>query len=474
MKQKQYNAILIKIHMSRAIEKIRNYLKKNNFYYYAINEANLSKLLLEEYDEIAQFNNPRNIFFEKTWKDVKTFHCNNKITIIELGSNYLKFFEGRVMYDQKISISKKQTIEYFDNKISNFELFLAELKKQLDTFTKEEEREKIVNGIFICGFPLKQIRKENGLYEAVINNVSKGFTGDQFIDKNIGEELEKFLHSNGYPNIQFSVTNDSTVCSLASKTIEVQQKMHFELVINIFIGSRANISVGYDTQHGEQKGFYLVNTEFGHFKSIPPSKFDTILIENPYNPQQFILEKMISGYWHSRLFKVMLTEMVKSHVLPFESIDNFDFDIMESEEIEKTLASNILEPQFKILFEFIWNEILTRAANICAILIANIMIETHKALGEPVLNVGIVAVGGVIEKAMNFKKPFVEKVENELTKQKYNNKLKYHFLNPKHVIPSGAIVFDLLTRKNVELPEKKPRMKRKSIYRRTAKIKVKV
>ena len=435
--------------MQQSIDQLRSYLKSKNFYTHLEQTPKLISDFSKEYNDTSTLENKRNIFIPKKWDTVKSFGEPRKILILELGGSYLKLFDVEVLHDEKITIHKHQSVQFYQDKLYTPEIIFSDMKTQLDAFFPESERSKIAHCVFIFTFPIEQFTREDGYVDAVCTYFGKGHRSEGMIGTVMGESLQSYLQKNGYPAMKVCVTNDTPASLLALKSHEIHTSEYFHSAINIIVGTGFNIATTINTTNNNQSGFIIVNTECGNFKSVILSKFDEIFNEQVDSKNEYLTEKMVSGVWQPHIFKIIVTEMIRDQILPPESIINFNFDNMDAGEIEKFLENPPKNLEHVDSFRFIWGEIISRAATICAILLVSFINENLKK--EQVTNnitIGIVEVGSVIEKAKGFKKTLLDTIDNLLGQLQLTEKVQYKFINQKHTVSNGCAIFDTLLQSN--------------------------
>lgn len=427
---------------STHLEKIKTFLDQNSFYDYQQRLTDLFQAYLHDYLETTNPANKRNLVFHKSWSELDTFGKKRQVIVMELGGSYFKLFKAKVINKKKVVILKNQSYQFYEDKVYTPEILFTDIKKQLDAFIGDEDKSEVKNVVFIFAFPIEQYKRADNYIDAICVNINKNHRSERIIGMKIGESLQDFLRSRGYPHITISVTNDTPASLLASKAIEITHNQHFDAVINIIVGTGSNIAVGYDVVDNGKPAFKIINTEFGNFTSAPLSKFDHLLNDSLESKNQYLTEKMISGAWTHLLFKIIVREAIQNKLLDQSEIDQYYLNDMDSGEIESFLKNSPKESFNIMALQFIWSEIIKRGATICGITLAAIMSDLHTRLSLSKLDIGIIQVGSVIEKAYHFKKILLEVTDSQLARLHIDGKVQYHFFNPSFQTVLGATIFD--------------------------------
>jgi len=435
---------------SLLMDKVHTYLKENNFYAYRETWPKLAENFLQEYIDAAVPSNKRNLVIDKTWKAIQSFGPQRDLIILELGGSYLKLFKAEIGPKNKIYTHKHQSYQFYEDQVYTPEILFKSIKKQLDAFMSDEGNpENLKSAVFIFTFPIEQIVREDGYIDAICTYFGKTRKSSGIVGMQVGISLQNYLRENGYPNITISVTNDTPIGLLSAKAIEIQHQTNFDAVINIIVGTGTNIAVGHNILMNGKNSFLIANTEFGNFKSVPASTFDEILNGMVDSKDQYLTEKMVSGVWQHQVFKVILKKALEEKLVNADEVAKLHTENMDSGDIERFFRSHAAKNESLQILEMIWYEITQRGATICGITLANIMIQLLKDLNMSHINIGIIEVGSVIEKAHNFKKVLLDTIDTELARHEASSKIKYYFHNPSFQSVLGSAIFDSLFYKQI-------------------------
>lgn len=435
---------------AKKIQKIREYLAKNDFYSYKKNRAIIAKDITAEFREVSSIKNKRNLLLKSDWDSINALGKKRSMLVIELGGSFLNMFDTEITDNKTVKILKTKSVDFYNKrKLYTPDVLFREILKYLNGLIAEEKRQNIKDCVFIFTFPIEQYRRSNGSIDAKVIKINKKIKHRNIIGLKVGKSFELFAGKKGYRNINVSVTNDTITGLLASKYVEIRTKNKFDAALNIIVGTGANIAVGYDRNNEKNRRFYMVNTEFGYFKSFPMSKFDAIFNRRSDTRNESLAEKMISGLWQPHIFKIIVNEAVKDKILPLKTKQILKKIPMESSEIDRILNKGKINPEIRTLLDFIWTEQTLRGAVLCGTAVANFMVHILKITGLAKINFGLVEVGGVLEKARKFRKKMYQIIDSELARLDCTGKINYTKLNPDNKPALGAAVFNTIIRSNL-------------------------
>jgi hexokinase len=421
------------------IRKVKTFLHKSGFYAYR--DESVPKKMLKEYAKTLQPSNKRNLEVKKSWEEIISLGPKRTILVLELGGSYLKLFDVKVKEGNKIDVKKFQSVQFYEDKLYTPEVLWGDIKLQLDAFVKKEERNGIRDCVFIFTFPIRQIVRKDGVIDAVSVKINKAVRSKGIVGLCIGESLQKYLRSRGYPNIVISVTNDSIINVLSAKGMEIMQNQKYDAAINIIVGTGVNIAVGTNVKGKCGPGMKMINTEFGGFCSPPPSSFDKIFHSRVECGKDCLTEKMISGLWQPHIFKIVLEECVKHGHAKKEILRIFDQVAFDAGEIEEALNMGIFEGKESDIYNYLWKEIHVRGAELCGMMLAEIMADLAKKHKKGKIDIALIEVGSVLKKSKTFKNRMIRSINEILAKYKMDGKVRFISTRPRNATALGASVF---------------------------------
>ncbi|MBD3270337.1 hypothetical protein GF376_02325 [Candidatus Peregrinibacteria bacterium] len=422
------------------IQTIRADLLKNGFYKHLNNQEKLSEKFLCEFNLARAKDNPRNIHFNHSWKEIDSYGEDRILLLIELGGTFLKLFKISVK-NNRINLLKSKKINFYRKIIYTPEILFSDLKLRLDFFLNHHEQQTIENCIFIFTFPLKQYKRKDGIIDGICTNFAKQHRSKGIVGLAIGENLQKYLNQNGYPLLKIGVTNDSPPSLLAAKKIEIENKEeNFDAIINIIVGTGSNIAVGYNLNNN----FFISNTEFGLFTSFPQSVYDKRMDKKTTSKGTYLTEKMFSGAWRDEVFKEILKSLIKKKVIDKKLKQKYKISKLDSKGLDELLDKRMIKSHELYPLKFIWQEISKRGGYICGFALANIILELQKDKQD--MNFGIIEVGGVIEFSKNFNNTMIQTmnlfIEKNFCSTNAPRKITISLFNPKMQTIYGSTIFD--------------------------------
>ncbi len=189
--------------------------------------------------------------------------------------------------------------------------FIAQSIKQFIIYNNIGLENKINLG-FTFSFPMKQSNISTG----ILINWTKGFTAKGVIGADVAKLLTTALKKHRLGNIEVAALANDTVGTLAAKSYE-----DHDCDMGIIFGTGTNacyrekISNIKKLKSSSEKGYMLINTEWGNFNKIRMTKYDVILDEATNNPGEQRMEKMISGMYLGEIARLILEEMIEDKCL---------------------------------------------------------------------------------------------------------------------------------------------------------------
>lgn len=423
---------------------IRDYFWKNNFYSYRLKTAEIAEKLLENYVQTANPSNKRNLRLDKFWSEIHSFGKEREIIAIDLGGTNLNLFKIQVEKDKKIQITDHTSNSFYEKKIYTPETLFSDLRKELDKFVpSSKERENLTSIVFIFSYPLEQVVREDGYVDAICTYFAKTRKSEGIVGLQVGISFQKYLRENGYPQVSISVTNDTPIYCLANKGYSLMHGTSFDAGMNIIVGTGMNISTGYDEHELEgATGLRIINTECGDFKGNILSKFDEIFNKQNDTPDRYLVEKMVSGAWQNKIFKVILKDLEENGIISKDIFKDMNYQLLDAEKIETFIKEGELSKLQHEVIQFVWKEINKRGGAICGILIAGMLSQLQKVLKKEHIKVVIMETGSVIAKSLGFREAMIDMVDNELGRYKLDEKISYTFYTDDEQPALGAAIFD--------------------------------
>jgi hexokinase len=432
---------------NQIINQIKNELQKNGFYKFLENQNQLAKKVIIEFNKSRSKNNPRNIKFHQSWSAINSYGRKRQLLLIELGGTFLKLFKIQISKKQ-IKILKSKKVDFYQNIIYTPAVLSKKIDQQLDRFFKRNEQRKLESCVFIFTFPLRQYIREDGILDGVCTNFAKQHKSKGLVGSKIGENLQAYLRTHGYPKIQIAVTNDSPPSLLAAKKVEIDNpKVRFDALVNIIVGTGTNIALGYNIDNR----FFISNTEFGLFKSFPQSKYDLEMDAKTTSKGTYQTEKMFAGAWRAALFKEIYHSLIKEKILIQKIYQNLKIDRLESKDLDNLLNKRIKKSDPLFHLKFIWDEISYRGGYICGFALAQIITAMKKYHSE--IEFGMVEVGAVLEYSKVLHRTMLETtnffIEKNLNQAEHYNKITIDIINPKYQTVYGAAILDAFLHKKI-------------------------
>lgn len=372
-------------------KKIKEFLSNHQFYQYQETD-HYSQLLTEQIDSTLSKHNQNQICFESNWQDINLKAQNKAYITMDLGGMYLRLHYCQIKDGQTTSV-KNQKIAFYQNKTYTPAILFADLKTHLDKFVSDIKTPP-QQLVFSFANALKPSFRKKGHLEGEILFWGKNHRQNGLIGLHLGHELETYLRANGYPHLEINVINDSCLAVLSAK---MTAKSNATTIINLVVGSGTNISLGYN----HKDSFKLINLEFGNLDFIPYSNFDLQLNHQTSTPNKFRTEKLFTGAWQNHLFRIIVKRAVSEGILE-DAAPAKQFKDFSSEELENYFREQHNEDKNFSDLQFIWQEITTRGAFICALSLFTIIDYLVNNKLAP-LGVTLVEVGALIEHSQHFR-----------------------------------------------------------------------
>lgn len=432
---------------------IREYLRANNFYAYELLRPQISANLMKEYEVVADIKNKRNLLFDTPWENITSFGSPRKLVVIDLGGTNLSLFDAAVTAKGDVEVFRTMSLGFYeDTKIYTPESLFTDLKKQLDTFLlASDDRAALKSLVFIFSFPLEQLKREDGYIDAVCTYFGKMRESEGIIGLQVGKEFQEYLRHNGYPSVSVSVTNDTPIYCLAAKAYQLIKHEEFDAGMNIIVGTGSNISGAFDwVEQGEVKGLRpprqarglrLVNTEFGDFKGVIPSRFDDLFNKISQTPDRYLTEKMLSGAWLHQILKVIMSDLLEQGIIDADIFSSLPKENLNGETVEKILKDGKIDEDQKMALGFVWREINKRGGAICGIMLAVMMKSMSDELGKK-MRFLITETGSVLHKGVGFRESLIDTLDSELGRLEMSEKISYKMESLQHQSAYGAAIFD--------------------------------
>lgn len=426
------------------IDIIRQHCHKNNFYAYRLHNKEIAAKLQNEYVDASSPSNKRNLCFEKSWSQIHSFGQPREIIAIDLGGTNLNIFQVKVQGETEVKIVDKHSTSFYEDKVYTPEVLFTDLQHEIDIFvTSSKERENLKSIVFIFSFPIEQVTREDGYIDAVCTFFGKTRKSEGIVGLQVGSAFQKHLRENGYSNVSVSVTNDTPIYSLAAKGHEIMSKEAFDASMNIIVGTGMNISAAFDDNTAKNcKGLRVINTECGDFKGVELSTFDETFKKHNDTPERYLTEKMMSGAWLSKVFKVMIEDLVQSKIVPSEIFSDINQGDIQAEELESIIAKKSLPAEKHEIISFIWKELNKRGGALGAMILAGMIEELIKTLEKDHIRLFIMETGSVLSKGYGFRESLIDTLDSEIGRRGMSEKVSYTFMNHPDQSALGAVIFD--------------------------------
>lgn len=425
-------------------DRLRSYFRKSGFYSYLRNITSLSQNLAQEFEGSLSLSNKHNLHAAIPWEKMDSFGEARKIVVLDLGGTNLNLFEVEIHGQKEAEVLRTGSLDFYQDKVYTPEILFTDLKNQLDHFILDsQERTELRHIVFIFSYQIDQFVREDGYVDAVCAYFGKMRKSEGLVGAQIGLPFEKFLRQSGYPNAKVSVTNDTIIYGLASKSYEINHDDLYDAGMNIIVGTGTNIGVLFDQKDEKGNlGLRVINTEFCDYKSVELSKFDKIFDSLSESPGRYLMEKMISGTWMHQIFKVILKDLIQEKLINPEVLNMMNLDTIDSEQIDHLMRSTDFNSEDKEALYFIWREINKRGGNLSGMVMAVMMVDVHNKLGKDLTRIIITETGSVFKKNIRFRESLFDSLDRELGRLGYGDKIQYKFVNLSDRAALGAVVFD--------------------------------
>jgi hexokinase len=412
-------------------KQITQFLENHSFFNYLEHKEYVGTLNQQIISALSKYNETQ-IHCPKKWEDIQKVQLNKDFIAMDLGGTNLKIYLCHPGKDKTTAIEHDK-IDFYQNKIYTPEILFADLKKHLDSLFKKDETPPNTLVFSFANALAPYIRKKNRLDGKILfwgkNHSEKGLIGIH-----LGEEFEKYLHKNGYPEIKVHVANDSCIALLST---HLTQKLATSTIFNLIVGTGTNICVGYN----HKSSFKLTNLEFGNFDFIPYSTFDNEINHQSATPNKFRTEKLFAGTWQNKLFNLIVQVAIKEGVI--EKPANLkDLQGMSSLELEETFSDKRITKRDKILLP-IWDAIADRGSFICALTITQLMNYLAQN-GFTDKGITILEVGAILENSIKFRKGFEKTLQTLISENLHTESIKIEkYLTPEPTIDGCATLLKL-------------------------------
>jgi hexokinase len=223
---------------------------------------------------------------------------------------------------------------------------------------------------------------------------SKEIKAPEVIGKKVGATLLAELKDRGYniENKRVAVLNDTVATLLAGKAAASKDKQ-YDGYVGFILGTGTNTAYlekneNITTISGLKTGNQVINVESGSLK-VKQGKLDELFNSTTKNPNQYILEKMISGAYLGPLSNIVIEKAVKEGILS----KDFGKKFKEVGPVNTTEMSHFLEMPFnndyklvqcvkdnKVDAENLWyilESLIERAGKITAVNLTAAIIKTE-------------------------------------------------------------------------------------------------
>ncbi len=422
-------------------KEIQDYLEKNGFYSY-LDFEQVARNYSEDLKMAISPANKKSICLPKKWSDIKGFGPPRRLLILELQGESLTLYDTEVIHEGKAEVMHDQKVNFYRNEAISPQQLHQDIKKQLDAFVPDEEKSEITDTIFVFAYALEQFIRDDGCVDGVGEDLSKMSQFKSFADNKIGLGLQNYLRENGYPKIRISLINDTIASLLYIKAHEIVHGTQFDAAINILVDEGTNLSLRYDSPIDGK--CYLINTEFGDFHGPKMSKFD-LKLEQEFNVgRDYHNEKMISGHWQHFLMKTIMHDMTQQQMIPSDIFGKLNIQEMGSSELERTINTSILDPEYHEALNFIWKEIVRRGSSLCGMALARIVNKIYQHHDMEEMNIALNEIGAVLDRTAGFRGNMYKTLNNELLDLDIREHVVIHPLSPRFHFVEGAVLFDAI------------------------------
>ncbi len=305
---------------------------------------------------------------------------------LDLGGTNLRILEAELKGGGHYKISKVKRYllgrKYLSASRDEFFGFLA---SSITDFVKGRKEYSDLG--FTFSFPVKQTAIDSG----ILLRWTKGFNVKGVVGEDVVVLLKEALRRRGVNGIDVASLVNDTVGTLAAKGYK---DPHCDL--GVIIGTGTNACYLEElAEIPKWKGRtpsgarMIVNTEWGNFDKLRRTGYDLQLDRASDRPGRQILEKMVSGMYLGRIVQLVVKDLMKKDLRPFdaEAMSRIEAADLKSLSGEKKLIRKVC------------NFISRRAARISAAALAAIVTKIDPNLSG---NHTIAIDGSVYEKHPNF------------------------------------------------------------------------
>lgn len=160
---------------------------------------------------------------------------------------------------------------------------------------------------FTFSFPVDQ----TGIAAGRLITWTKGFTATGVEGKDVVSLLHEALNRKNIRSINIRALINDTVGTLAAGSY-ADPACDSGVIMGTGTNAcyRERLSKIGKLKGMRGQGYMIVNTEWGNFDKVRPTRYDRILDRNSVNPGAMYLEKMVSGMYLGELLRLVLTDLM--------------------------------------------------------------------------------------------------------------------------------------------------------------------
>lgn len=378
-----------------------------NKYHMTINEID-DKYIISQYHEQIKYGltgKPESLAMIPTYinPEIEVIKNKRNIVIDAGGSN---FRSAIAYFDKKnkciISNLSKSRMPAIDKELSCEEFFDEFANNILPLLDKGED-------IGLCfSYAVKMSEDMDG----TLIRFAKEIKAPEVVGKRIGHSLLESIYKNSTTFRKIVVLNDTVSTLLGGKALTLNKK--FDTYIGFIYGTGTNIcyiedtsNITYLTAPGSQM---IINMESGDFNKFTTGEFDIRANANTMETMQYCFEKMTSGRYLGNIIYQALLQA--NDEMMFTNNVVFDERFMSLSLLSKLAAneecelSYLLTKQDKLFIIDIFNQLVLRAAKMCALALASV--ARYKAQDKSGYKIGIVAEGTTFNKLFGYRDALIK------------------------------------------------------------------
>lgn len=302
---------------------------------------------------------------------------------------------------------------------------------------------------FCFSYPVQILPNKDG----ILLQFSKEIKAPDVVGKKIGEHLLQALKNEGFQQTKKIVILNDTVATLLAGMFNTTDR-YYDNYMAFILGTGTNTAYiekneNLDDQAQGDTGRQIINVESGGFTQIPLTPVDRKFLKSTQEPENYLIEKMMSGAYFGPLTLNYLKEAKELFSLitikkidQIEELSGLDLTLflanpIKSQSVLSSMFQTMTESDKELLFQII-NFLLQRAAyysalTICAPIIFNKLPKTYNSCF-------IACDGSAIEKIFSLNERIKRYLSQELTEKR---SIYYHMRIVENASLIGAAMAGL-------------------------------